>query len=138
MTNNRLRTPKDIEEKVNELQIGLKTSTKAAILRLAIGVSLTQHFSDELITEYQEDLKYRESSTNDYFRQTIFPNDEIVYKILIQQHLNRHIDDDEFFPLIVNTYICKGIELLYSNFKLYKSDETLKMIFTGGISHDLS
>ena len=138
MNNFRLRTPKKIENMIIELQKGLNLSTKAAVMRIAIGITLNQKFNKLYLEDYQNDLTFSEYSQNDYFRYTIFPSDEILYKVLIQQHMSKKISDHEFFPNIVNLYICKGVEILYSNFKLYKSQKTIELILKGEVKHDIS
>ena len=138
MNNFRLRTPKKIENMIIELQKGLNLSTKAAVMRIAIGITLNQKFSKLYLEDYQNDLTFSDISQNDYFRYTIFPNDEILYKVLIQQHMSKKISDHEFFPNIVNLYICKGVEILYSNFKLYKSQKTIELLLKGEVEHDIS
>ena len=138
MNNFRLRTPKKIENMIIELQKGLNLSTKAAVMRIAIGITLNQKFNKLYLEDYQNDLTFSDISQNDYFRYTIFPNDEILYKVLIQQHMSKKISDHEFFPNIVNLYICKGVEILYSNFKLYKSQKTIELLLKGEVEHDIS
>ena len=138
MNNFRLRTPTKIENMLIELQKGLNLSTKAAVMRIAIGITLNQKFNKLYLEDYQSDLTFSEYSQNDYFRYTIFPSDEILYKVLIQQHMSKKISDHEFFPNIVNLYICKGVEILYSNFKLYKSQKTIELLLKGEVKHDIS
>jgi hypothetical protein len=135
MINLRLRTNAEIEQKLVELQTGLQLSSKAAVMRLSIGVAL----SNEKVT--LNDIKNHfvkseisEHTGGDYLRFTIFPSDEMIYKLMIEEHLQEFIEDNDFFPNIVNAYISIGVTILYSNYKLLKNkDKLYGRILSGGL-----
>ena len=84
--NLRLKTNIDTEAKLNELQSLLQVSSKAAVMRLAIAYSLKiqgdPRINDGILEKY--DIKKQNGS--DYIRYTIFGNDEIYYKLMMEQH----------------------------------------------------
>ena len=121
--NLRLKTSLDVETKLTELQSLLQLSSKAAVIRLAIAFSLKidgdPRNNDNLIIKY--DLKKQNGS--EYNRFTVFGTDEIVYKVMMQQHLGRFLNDDEFFPELTNAHLTRGIKELNAEFKLAQSRE---------------
>jgi hypothetical protein len=133
MINLRLRTSKSDEVKLIELQSGLQMSSKAAVIRLAIGVALQQGVTDHDISQQIEISQNDSQLGGDYFRYTIFPTDEMIYKIMIQQQLKRSVEDVDFFPNHVKAYMSIGLDLLYRNFKLHKKEKLLQKIFNEGL-----
>lgn len=123
--NLRLKTNIDTEAKLNELQSLLQVSSKAAVMRLAIGYSLKKSGDprevDGSIVKY--DAKTQNGA--DYIRYTIFGNDELLYKLMMEQHLKIHLTDDEFFPELTNAHLNRGIVELQAELKLAKSKEKL-------------
>lgn len=45
-------------------------------------------------------------------RQTITGDADVLYKCLIELNLNRHITDEEFFPLYVKAHLDRGMQML--------------------------
>lgn len=125
--NLRLKTNIETEAKLNELQSLLQVSSKAAVMRFAIAYSLRQkgdpRFNGECIEKY--DVKNQNGA--DYIRYTIFGSDEIFYKLMMEQHLQIHLSDDEFFPELTNAHLNRGIVELQAELKLAKNKEKLIM-----------
>ena len=123
--NLRLKTKLDVESKLNELQSGLQVSSKAAVMRLAIAYSLKINDDPRIIDLKLEKYDIRKQNGADYNRFTIFGDDELIYKVMMEQHLQKHLSDDEFFPEMTNAHIERGIKDLYADFKLAKTKEKL-------------
>lgn len=117
--NLRLKTSLDVETKLNELQSFLQVSSRAAVMRLAIGYSLRIKET----VDFTYNVKNQHG--NDYNRFTIFGNDELLYKVMMEEHIRSHIEDDEFFPGYTNAHIERGIKELYADYKLYMNREKL-------------
>ena len=123
--NLRLKTNIDTEAKLNELQSLLQVSSKAAVMRIAIAYSLRITGDPRLNAD--EIVKYDVKNQNgaDYIRYTIFGNDELLYKLMMEQHLKMHLTDDEFFPELTNAHLNRGIVELQAELKLAKTKEKL-------------
>lgn len=61
----------------------------------------------------------------DYNRFTIFGDDELIYKVLMEEHIRAHIEEDDFFPGYTNAHIEREIKELYADYKLYNNREKL-------------
>ena len=115
----RLKTSLDVETKLNELQSFLQVSSRAAVMRLAIGYSL--RIKEPVDNSYN----VKNQHGTDYNRFTIFGDDELVYKVLMEEHIRAHIDEDDFFPGYTNEHIERSIKELYADYKLYNNREKL-------------
>lgn len=116
--NLRLKTSLDTESKLNELQTLLQVSSKAAVMRLAIGLSLKIDGDPRNVEGIVSNYDIHKQNGADYNRFTIFGEDELIYKILMKQQLQMDIDDDLFFPELTNAHIDRGIKELYADYKL--------------------
>lgn len=116
--NLRLKTSLDTESKLNELQTLLQISSKAAVMRLAIGLSLKIEGDPRKVDNVIIKYDIHKQNGADYNRFTIFGEDEVIYKILMKQHLKMDFDDEVFFPELTNAYIDRGIKELYADYKL--------------------
>lgn len=126
--NTRLKTSKNIEQKLNELHASLKFSSKAAVARIAIGLSLKD------VNDPRTQLEHLVSDTSgfEFQRHTLTGDFDEIYKIMILQHINTEIDEDSYFPSLVNAHIERGINFLYSEYKMAGNREKL-MIYLLGI-----
>ena len=97
LINNRLKTSKKTEQYLDELQNVLGLSTKAAIARIAIGLSLNSNNNP------LDDSRFNGSDQTgfEFQRYTLFGEYESLYKALMTQALGKEITDEEFFPRIV-------------------------------------
>ena len=121
--NLRLKTNIEVEMKLNELQNLLQLSSKAAVMRLAIGYSVKKHSDPRENDGIFHDYNIKEQNGSDYLRFTIFSEDELYYKLLMEQALNKHLTDEEFFPGLTFAHIERGLTELSSDIKLYGSKE---------------
>ena len=71
------------------------------------------------ITKY--DIK--EKNGVDYLRFTIMGSDDLLYKTLFEEHLRIKLDDNTFFPEMVDAHIERGLPILYSEFKISKNKD---------------
>ena len=117
--NLRIKTTDSIELKLNELQNWLHLSSKAAVMRIGMSYAIKLEKGNE-VDNYLYDAK--DKNGQDYLRLTVFGNDESFYKYLIENKINRKIDDDEFFPKMVSYFMEKGVSLIYSEYK-YLNDK---------------
>ena len=116
--NLRLKTNLDTEAKLNELQSSLQLSSKAAVMRLAIAMSLKMNGDPRAFGNELKHYDIHKQNGSDYNRFTIFGDDELIYKVLMAQHLKSKLDDDTFFPELTCFHIERGIKELYADFRL--------------------
>lgn len=121
--NLRLKTNQDTEEKLSLLQGWLHLSSKAAVMRIGMSLSLKDGANSQIVNgeaEKKYDLKYKDGA--DYMRLTIFGDYEPYYRLLMENHLNRKITDDEFFPALTSFHIERGVATLFSEYR-YVNDK---------------
>lgn len=116
--NVRLKTNLKVETMLNELQSLLQLSSKAAVMRLAMAYSIKLKNDPRLVDG--EVIKYdiKKQNGSDYIRFTIFGDNEIYYRLMMEQCVQTKITDDEFFPEMTSAHIERGISLLMSEVKL--------------------
>ena len=117
----RLTTSLDVEKRIIELQRLMKLSTKASVIRIAIGISLKE-VSDPRI-EYPESKNDHDGAT--YQRATITGDNDELYKALLIEQINEKISEEDIFPELMNAHICRGVNKLYSDYKLKGNYEKL-------------
>jgi DNA sulfur modification protein DndE len=124
----RLKTSKNVDEKLDEIKRVAKFSTKAAIARIAIGLSLrVEEDPREQLVNIVAD-----ASGFEFQRHTLTGDYDDLYKILIAQHLGRQITDEEFFPEMFNAHLERGINMLYAELKMAGNREKLIKFLLGG------
>ncbi len=124
--NGRLTTSLEIEQKIIELQRLLKLSTKASVMRIAIGLSLKSN--EDPRTKYPESENDHGGAT--YQRVTITGEYDEIYRALMIEQIGKDIDDKEIFPELMNSHITRGINLLYDEYQLKGNyDKVLDSIF---------
>lgn len=121
--NMRLKTSIDVETRLTELQSLLQLSSKAAVMRLAMAFSIKEHTDPRLVNGEIINYNIKNQNGSDYVRFTIFGDNELYYKVLMEQCLGRHITDDEFFPEMTCAHINRGINQLMSEVKLAGTKE---------------
>lgn len=105
----RLKTSKKTKEIFEE--IGASTNLKPfALSKIAISLSLKDSDSINL---------YDETDTNglELQRSTVTGEFDNVFKSLIEVNLNKHLTDDEYYPLYTKKHIDKGAEILQNLYK---------------------
>lgn len=124
--NGRLTTSLEIEKKIIELQKLLKLSTKASVMRIAIGLSLKSKVDPRI--DYSENNNDHGGAT--YQRVTITGEYDELYKALMIEQINEKIEDKDIFPELYNSHISRGVDLLYDEYQLKGSyDKVLDSIF---------
>ena len=112
--NGRITTSIETEKKIIELQKLLKLSTKAAVMRIAMGISLNEK------TDPRPEVKELTQEHNGATYQiiTITGDKTEVYRAMIIESSNiAEIKDDEFIDLMIS-HITRGIEMLYTEYQL--------------------
>ena len=124
--NGRLTTSLEIEKKIIELQKLLKLSTKASVMRIAIGLSLKSKVDPRI--DYSENNNDHGGAT--YQRVTITGEYDELYKALMIEQINSKIEDKDIFPELYNSHISRGVDLLYDEYQLKGSyDKVLDSMF---------
>lgn len=121
----RLKTTKNASDKSDELQRVLKLQSKAAVMRLGIGLSL----KDSSIPNTKLDLK----DGFELQKATITGEDDDLFRLLITQHTNKKLSYEEYFPTLLNAHIERGVNLLYSEYELLgNKDKLIKYLLSVG------
>lgn len=105
----RLKTSKKTKDIFEE--IGSSSNLKPfALSKIAIALSLNDSDSIDL---------YDETDTNglELQRSTVTGEFDNVYKSLMEVNLNKHLTDDEYYPLYTKKHIDKGAEILQNLYK---------------------
>ena len=105
----RLKTSKKTKEIFEE--IGSSSNLKPfALSKIAIALSLKDSNPIDL---------YYETDTNglELQRSTVTGEFDNVYKSLMEVNLNKHLTDDEYYPLYTKKHIDKGAEILLNLYK---------------------
>ena len=124
--NGRLTTSLEIEKKIIELQKLLKLSTKASVMRIAIGLSLKSKVDPRI--DYSENDNDHGGAT--YQRVTITGEYDELYKALMIEQINEIMEDKDIFPELYNSHISRGVDLLYDEYQLKGSyDKVLDSMF---------
>nr|WP_303269620.1 DndE family protein [uncultured Clostridium sp.] len=117
----RLKTSKKTKDIFEE--IGSSSNLKPfALSKIAIALSLKDSKSIEL---------YNETDTNglELQRSTVTGEFDNLYKSLMEVNLNKHLTDDEYYPLYTKKHIDKGAEILQNLYK-YSGDNLEKFLRT--------
>ena len=110
--NGRITTSIETEKKIIELQKALRLSTKAAVMRIALGISLN------IKTDPRENINSQDHNGAIYQIITITGEKTNLYKALITEHSRIYrMKDEEFLELVV-AHISRGIEMLYTEYQL--------------------
>lgn len=123
----RIITPINTENKINELQQFLKFNTKASVIRLALAYALHDDAKISSLT----DLDKSKKSGAAYTKQVIFQDEAFLYFALIREKEQKNITDDELFPGLLEKYIVFGVFNLYKNFQLYPNLNEFKRNLIG-------
>lgn len=117
----RLKTSKKTKEIFEE--VSSSSNLKPfALSKIAIALSLKDSNSIDL---------YDETDTNglELQRSTVTGEFDNMYKSLMEVNLNKHLTDDEYYPLYTKKHIDKGAEILQNLYK-YSGGNLEKFIKT--------
>ena len=104
----RLKTSQQTKEIFEEL--GSKMNLKPfALCKLAISMSLTNK-------EPIENYKSTDNNGLELNRQTITAEYDSLFKALIEQHANKSLTDDEYFPTHTKLHIDRGSVMLKNRY----------------------
>lgn len=124
--NGRLTTSLEVEQKIIELQKLMKLSTKASVMRIALGLSLKSQTDPRI--EYPE--KDNDHGGATYQRITITGDYDELYKALLIEQVGKKLKDNEIFPELFNSHISRGVNVLYDEYQLKGSyDKVVDSIF---------
>ena len=107
----RLRTSKIAKERLDNLNSVLRMSSNAVILRYAIAKSIE---CNKNISEDQ-DAEVLDNSGFEITRQTLFGENEILYKTLFG--IGSKEKDELFFPALTNMHIERGLKILEREYR---------------------
>lgn len=88
-----------------------------ALCKLSIALSLTNNTPIDITTKDKSEGLH-------LHRQTITAQFDALYKSLIEQHANKSLSDDEYFPDYTKLHIDRGAEMLLNKYKYSKNLET--------------
>ena len=114
----RLRTSKESKERLLRLSAALRFSNNAIVLRYALIKSLQ---CDKDIYEDPAG-KVNDTSGFEITRSTLFGSNEIIFKILSDAE---NIEDEEFFPKLINMHLERGLKLLDRDYQLAGNKDKL-------------
>lgn len=112
----RLRTSKESKEILVSLNSLLKMSNNAIILRYA----MIRSIQDPLPIDKDPNSEVKNNAGFEISRTTLFGENEIIYKFLMNAIT---LDDDIFFPKLVNQHIERGLKIVDRDYKLAGNKE---------------
>lgn len=112
--NGRLTTSLEVEQKIIELQKLMKLSTKASVMRIAIGLSLRSKTDPRI--EYPE--KENDHGGATYQRITITGDYDELYRALLIEQIGQEVKEIDLFPELFNSHISRGVNVLYDEYQL--------------------
>lgn len=115
----RLITSQDLETKITEIQNGLRLSTKAAVIRICIGLSLKEGGDPRDIRQNQ----LRDNTGMNYHKHTVFGDDESIYYLMVKQNLRTNVGKNSFFPELTKAHLVRGMEKLYEQYSLHRNPQ---------------
>ncbi len=121
----RLKTSKIAKERLDGLNSVLRMSSNAVILRYAIAKSI--ECEKDVLSD--PDAEVLDNSGFEITRQTLFGENEVVYKTLFGVS---YTDKDEmFFPTLTNMHIERGLKILEREYKFAgNKDKFIKNIIS--------
>ncbi|AZR72163.1 DNA sulfur modification protein DndE [Anoxybacter fermentans] len=104
----KLKTSKETMEILKDLQA--KTNLTPNVLsRLAISCSLLDNTP---VDEFESD-----NNGLEFNRHTLTGDYDLVFKVLISQHCNRHLTDEEYFPTYIKKHLDRGAKILKAEYQ---------------------
>ena len=112
----RLRTSKESKEILLSLNALLRMSSYAIVLRYAIA----RYLQSKKDIYNDPDSEVLNSSGFEITRKTLFGDNEIIYKLLMDA---QNIDYELFFPKLVNMHIERGLKIMERDYRLAGNKE---------------
>lgn len=113
--NYRLRTSKTVGEELKQFESLLNISPNI-IARIAVALSLRNPQPIEVSQE-------SDHSGLEINRSTLTGEYDYLFKCLIAQHYGKSISDEEYFPLLFNAHLERGMQSLKSEYKMAGNSE---------------
>lgn len=111
----RIKTSTITAENLTKIQNKYHFSTRAAILRICISLSLKEgDISLEIIENLDTKLGF------DISLQTLFGDEEVYYRCMINYLAGKKLDDNDYSDYVVS-HIERGMTLLYGDFVITHS-----------------
>lgn len=122
----RLRTSKESKELLFSINSLLRMSSYAVVLRYA----LIRSIQSSIPIEKDPEADVKNNSGFEITRSTLFGKNEIIYKLLMNA---AELEDELFFPDLVNRHIERGLKLLNSDYKLAGNKEKMIKAYIGKV-----
>ena len=125
--NTRLRTSRISDQYLTELQSVLQLSSKAAVARLAIALSI------RIPDDPQADTKVvlHDTAGFEFQRSTLTGKYDLLIKSLITQHHGENISEEAYYPDLLALHLERGTKVLYNEVKYQGGkDKYLRFLFT--------
>lgn len=104
----RLKTSKKTKDIFE--QVGNSANLKPfALCKIAIALSLN---CEDNIEDFESDQLGLELQ-----RQTVTGEFDAIYKCLLENNINKHLSDDDYFPIYTKKHIDRGAQLLLDAYK---------------------
>lgn len=107
----RLKTSKSTENIINDMKNKFFI-TPNILLRIAVSLSLKNKKETKVFIK--EEVSKLDSSGIEFQRHTLIGDNEIFYKIMMEQFCEESLSDEEFFPIHFKYHLENGIKLLKS------------------------
>lgn len=105
----RIKTSNTVAENLDKIQNKLHLSSKAAILRIAISLSLNDDSGLNLTAKYFTDRGF------DISIATLFGEYEVLFRTLIKNSY-KHAIDEQLYVKLIQAHIERGMIKLYGEF----------------------
>ncbi|MCR2805390.1 DNA sulfur modification protein DndE [Paenibacillus soyae] len=105
----RLRTSKKAEETLKTLQSLLHLQPNV-LIRLAVAMSLNDG-------EAVDETENTDTSGLELNRATLTGDFDSVFKVLVTEHANRQLEDDEYFPRLFKAHMERGLDMLQDEYQ---------------------
>ncbi|AUS12585.1 DNA sulfur modification protein DndE [Bacillus subtilis] len=116
---NRLKISKKTSDKLAELQ-SYTNHTRNVLVRLAVGLSTREASMPDLPND-------KAGGGFEIDRSVLTGDFDFAYKTLITQHAKREISDEEYFPILFNAHLERGIVLLENEYKHAGNNEKFQV-----------
>lgn len=125
-------TNKNTEQKIVELQKHLRLNTKAAVLKIGLGIALNKKPNCDNLPKV--DMTQYGAA---YHNETVFGDEQKVYDNILIHFLQKNASDEEMSE-VFNALVQYGIEYLYSKYQYYLNyDKLILFLLKGEFSDDL-
>ena len=118
----RLKTSKETEEILLDMK-NKHNLTPNVLSRLAVAISL----KEEPLTKYYIWIRWKkiENTGIEFQRHTLTGENEVLYKVLMENYCQKHLTDEEFFPSHFKFHLENGIKKLKSETEISNNLENL-------------